>query len=80
MRAITTVRAEQSFASTNSLNHVHKCKFSLEDINHLEQELESMRIRLSGTHDTDRLVELQQSIEALKRKIQAIKDKQLQPF
>lgn len=51
----------------------------LEDINQLEQELELMRIRLGGTHDLDRLVELQQDIETLKRKIRAAKEKQLQP-
>jgi hypothetical protein len=46
----------------------------------MEQELEWLRIRLSGTHDPDRLVELQQDIGALKRKIQITKDKQLQPI
>lgn len=52
----------------------------MENINQLERELESMRIELGSTQDSDRMVELQQGIEALKLKIQAIKDKQLQPI
>ncbi|MEW6603564.1 MAG: hypothetical protein AB1351_02610 [Thermoproteota archaeon] len=52
----------------------------MENIDQLEQELESMRVELSSTQDLDRLVELQQGIEALRQKIQVIKDKQLQPI
>jgi hypothetical protein len=52
----------------------------LQDLNQLQQDLEWLRFQLGNTADPDAMIELQQNIKDLKRKIQIMKDKQLQPL
>jgi hypothetical protein len=67
-------------ASTDPLTYIDRCKLPLEGIDQLERELEWTRIRLAARYEVERLVELQQDIETLKRKIRVLKDKQLKPL
>ena len=46
----------------------------------MQQDLEWLRFQLGNTADPDAMIELQQNIKDLKRKIQVMKDKQLQPL
>jgi hypothetical protein len=52
----------------------------LQDLNQMQHDLEWMRFQLGNTADPEAMIELQQSIKDLKRKIQMVKDKQLQPL